>query len=133
MKEEEVVQYLIKHLEKKGWIIDCKGKKLQDKGCDIEARHPRWRKYFYIEAKGDTKNKYISFNTCIGQILSRMDIEGNHNNRGRYYSIAIPSEWEDFIRRRAKKMAYGWRLLKLKVFLVNEKQVEQKGFSHFLK
>jgi hypothetical protein len=30
-------------------------------------------------------------------------------------------------------MAYGWKLLKLKVFLVNEKEVIEKSYSHFLK
>ena len=30
-------------------------------------------------------------------------------------------------------MAYGWKLLKLKVFLVSEKEVVEKGYSHFLK
>jgi hypothetical protein len=97
-------------------------------------------KRMYIEAKGDgsVKNKHQTqtmhgaFYTIIGQILSRMDIEGNSQNKTRTYAIAIPSSWEDVYKKKIKGMPYGWKLLKLKVFLVNKKEVRLKNYKYFL-
>jgi hypothetical protein len=40
--------------------------------------------------------------------LTRRDVEGNHPKKARFYGIGIP------------KMKFGWTLLKLKVFLVDD-------------
>ena len=70
----------------------------------------------------------------MGQILSRMDKEGNSLNKARYYAIGIPKKWENTFKNKISKMKYGWRLLKLKVFLVsNNGKVEEKPYSYFLK
>ena len=63
-----------------------------------------------------------------------MDIEGNQPNRARYYCIGIPKNWEATFKKKIKDMKYGWKLLKLKVFLVDPQgNVEEKPYSYFLK
>ncbi|MEI8091219.1 MAG: hypothetical protein WCG98_03030 [bacterium] len=49
-----------------------------------------------------------------------MDIEGNNPKKARFYAIAIPADWENTFRNKIKKMTYGWKLLKLKVYLVSK-------------
>lgn len=107
-------------------------------GCDITAWHPIRRKILYIEVKGDgsesNKHQTIhnSFYTLLGQVLSRMDKEGNSTKKARTYAIAIPSSWEVAYKKKIKQMPYGWNLLKLKVFLVGKNKVELKNYRHFL-
>lgn len=62
-----------------------------------------------------------------------MDIEGNHPKKGRIYAIAIPAKWEKTFKNKIKNMSFGWKLLKLKVFLVEENRVKEKPYSYFLK
>ena len=133
LKEQEVEKLLRTHLETRGWKLTNLPRSVGGHGCDVTAWHPKWRRILLVEVKGEGSGnnehptKHNSFNTILGQILSRMDIEGNSPKRGRIYSIAIPAKWENTFKNKIKKMAYGWKLLKLKVFLVDEKKVEEKS------
>ena len=127
--ENEVEQYVRDYLESKEW--NASAPKLPgEHGVDIVAFHQKWRKRYLIEVKGESKSenkstqeayKHNSFWTMLGQILTRMNIEGNSKNKARYYAIAFPKKWEKTYRKKIKNMEYGWKLLKLKVFLVDSK------------
>lgn len=139
MNEQRVEKSTRDYLLNIGWKLTNLPMAIGQHGCDITAWHPKWRKILYIEAKGDgnQKNKHQtihnSFYTILGQILSRMDKEGNSNKRARIYAIAIPSSWEETYRKKIKQMPCGWKLLKLKIFLVNETKVEEKNYKYFSK
>lgn len=138
MNEYQVEKYVRKYLKSNGWNLTNLPKTIGQHGCDITAWHPKRRKIIYIEAKGSggQKNKHQtihnSFYTLLGQILSRMDKEGNSNKKARTYAIALPSSWEMAYRKKIKRMPYGWNLLKLKVFLVDRDKVELKNYKYFL-
>ena len=137
---EEFVESCIKmHLKNKGWRITTDQKKKSQHGVDIKASHPIWRKRLLIEAKGgSSKHKHQemhnAFYNLLGQCLSRMDIEGNSQNKGRIYAFGIPYAWEKVFKNKIKMMRYGWGLLKLKGFLVKENgDVLEKTYGFFLK
>ncbi len=135
--ESQVEKYLREYLVEKGWKIDKPEKKRGEHGCDIVASHPKWRKKYFIEVKGSGKAalqmKHSGFYMLIGQIVSRMGIEGNGQNKSRYYAIAVPAEWEKTFKNKIKEMRYAWKLLKLKVFLVDSVgNVIEKSYSKFL-
>lgn len=138
LQEKEVEDLLKSHLKEKGWIIDRDlEKKSGEHGCDIVARHPKWSKRYFIECKGDGRHKiqtiHGAFYILFGQILSRMDIGGNDSKKSRFYAIAIPASWEQTFKNKIKKMSFGWKLLKLEVFLVSREKVEKKSYRYFLK
>ena len=136
LREKKIDCLLRNHLQSKGWNMTNLPKSIGEHGCDITAWHPRWRKILLIEIKGDGKavnqTKHNAFYSLFGQILSRMDIEGNASNKARTYAIAIPDHWEETFRNKIRKMKYGWKLLKLRVFLVNEEGIKEKSYSYFL-
>ena len=139
LTEPKVESYIRKYLIKKGWKTTNLPRTAGAHGADIIAYHPRWRKVYIIEAKGEGKSHSMpiihnSFWAVLGQILTRMDIEGNQKNRARLYGIGIPKSWEVIFKNKIKKMQFGWKLLKLRVFLVNsDGSVEEKPHSYFLK
>ncbi len=138
LTEPSVERILRAHLNKKGWSLTNLPRNIGEHGCDITAWHQKWRKILLIEVKGGGKAnnqmKHNGFYTLLGQILSRMSIEGNDKNRARIYAIAIPAEWEETFKRKILKMKYAWQMLKLKTFLVKvDETVEEKGYSYFLK
>jgi hypothetical protein len=137
---ESIVESSIrKYLIGKGWRTTNLPRTIGAHGADIRAYHPTWRKIYIIETKGESEqhlvqNIHNSFWTILGQILNRMDIEGNQPNRARYYGIGFPKNWEATFKKKIKDMKYGWKLLKLKVFLVDSHgHVEEKPYSYFLK
>src|SRR3989344_1984168 len=94
--ESNVVNAVENYLEKKGYKIKVK-KGISSHGADIKTDyHPIYRKQFIIEAKGEAGQKKSSshpikhnaFYYMLGQILSRMDSEGNRPNKGRIYALA---------------------------------------------
>ncbi len=139
LKEQFVEKQIRKYLIKKGWVTTNLPKSVGEHGVDITAYHPRWRKIYLIEVKGEGASsqhqiKHASFYNLLGQILCRMDKEGNQPNRARYYAIGIPKKWENTFKNKIKKMRFGWRLLNLKVFLVDtDGSVEEKPNTYFLK
>ena len=139
LKETIVEKYIRDFLVEKGWITTNLPKSIGEHGVDITAWHPRWRKLYLIEVKGESTSsqnqvKHSAFYNLLGQILCRMDKEGNKPNRARKYAIGIPKKWETTFKNKIKKMGYGWKLLNLKVFLVDGKgNVEEKPNTYFLK
>lgn len=137
LREFAVEKILRKHLDSKGWSLTNLPRTVGEHGCDITAWHKKWRRVLLIEVKGggkaEVQMKHNGFYTLVGQIVARMDIGGNDPKRGRIYAIAIPANWEQTFKNKIKKMEYGWKLLKLKVFLVSEEKVEEKSYTYFLK
>lgn len=139
MNELEVEKYTREYLMKDGWKLTNLPRTIGQHGCDITAWHPKRRKIMLIEAKGDgnKKNKHQTIHNAfyfiLGQILSRMDKEGNSAKKARTYAIAIPSSWEDVYKKKIKQMPYGWKILKLKTFLVNKKEVQLRNYLHMMK
>jgi len=141
LSESKIEKHIRDYLIQKGWVTTNLPKSIGKHGVDITAWHPKWRKIYLIEVKGEGKSKsfqiqakHSAFYNLLGQILSRMDKEGNSKNRARYYAIGIPKKWEKTFKNKIKKMKFGWKLLKLKVFLVDSNgSVEEKAHSYFLK
>jgi hypothetical protein len=139
MVEEEVEKRVREYLEIKGWTLTNDPRLVGQHDWDIRAWHPKWRKVMLIEAKGDgngekykAQKMHGGFYTMLGQVMARMDIKGNNNNCARTYAIAIPSHWEKMLKGKVKNMNFGWNLLKLDVFLVDEKGVTKKTYRSFL-
>lgn len=130
--EDVVVKRTVEFLEKQGWRITNKGRKKKPHGIDIKGhRHGR---SIWIEAKGDRKRRHQaihnSFPTAIGQVLFRM----NEERKYRYYGIAIPCSWESAWKKKIKKMAYAWKLLGIRIYLIHsDGYVELKNWRKMLK
>jgi hypothetical protein len=139
LSERKIEACIRKYLIKKGWKTTNLPKTVGAHDADVRAWHPRWRKIYIIEVKGGggshpIQKMHNSFWVILGQILTRMDIEGNHPSKARRYGIGIPKSWEDTFRRKILKMRFGWELLKLNVFLVDDdRSVEERSHSYFLK
>ncbi|MFA5652232.1 MAG: hypothetical protein WC933_02615 [Candidatus Paceibacterota bacterium] len=140
LKETQVDKYVRKYLTNKDWTLTNDLRGIGHHDWDIKAFHKKWRKILLIESKGDSNSKnntqkiHNSFWTSIGQVMARMDLQGNNSKKARIYAIAIPAHWEDTFSKKAKKMEYGWNFLKLRVFLVkNNGGVEEKTYKQFLK
>lgn len=140
--EHKVEKAIRNYLSGKGWELTNLPKGPGEHGIDIKAIHKKWRKLYKIECKGDSKDKinqqkiHDSFNRILGQILSRMDKEGKNtnNNKAIIYAIGIPKHWENIFKNKISKMKFGWKLLKLKIFFVeNEIDVTEVGYTYFLK
>jgi hypothetical protein len=138
MEERQVEIYIRKYLQVKGWDIKRDVKSIGQHGVDIYASHEKWRKTLWIEVKGGSgkhphQEKHSAFYMLLGQCISRMDKEGNDPNKARIYAIGIPYEWADVFKNKIKKMKFGWKLLKLRTFLVKKnKTVLEKPYSFFL-
>lgn len=139
MKENKVEFYIREYLLQRGWVIKKGLKSKGEHGVDIKAFHKRWRKILLIEVKGGSgKHKHQelhnAFYTLLGQCVSRMDKEGNTAKRGRIYAFGIPQEWGRTFKSKIHKMPYGWKLLKLRGFLVSKDGgVVERSYSYFLK
>ncbi len=139
MKESKVEGYILKHLTKKGWNVTTESKLPGQHGVDIMAYHPKWRKRVLIEVKGGSgKHKHQeihnSFYNVLGQLIARMNIEGNRNNRARIYAIGIPDTWSEAFKKKIKQMKFGWSLLRLRVYMVKTSgAVVEKPYSYFLR
>lgn len=139
ISEDFIVNSVKVYLKKKHFVI----KKTGMHGADIITDyHKVYRRKYIVEAKGEAgikkstgcPIKHNAFYYMLGQILSRMDKQGNRTNRGRIYSIAIPKKWTETFKKKIKEMPFAWKLLNLKVFLVNlDGDVEEKPSAYFLK
>jgi len=138
--DEPFVQKSVrKYLLNNGWKLTNLPKSVGEHGKDITAWHSKKRKVLIIEAKGEVKSskdqqKHNAFINVLGEILFRMDKEGNSPKRARIYAIAIPVTWENTYKKKIVKMEYGWHLLKLKVFLVEKDgSVRLTNYRYWLK
>src|SRR4030042_1038492 len=138
MIEKFVEKNICKYLKNNGWNVYTGSKHAGEHGVDIHARHPKWHKLLFIETKGGSgKHKHQelhnAFYNMLGQILSRMNKEGNNPKKARIYAIGIPYAWLQIYKNKISKMKYGWKLLKLRTYVVKASgQVIELPYSRML-
>jgi hypothetical protein len=106
MNENTVVERTIKYLQDKGWTIKEKHLGHEQK-VDIKAFHPKNRRYYYIEAKGDPgkdsksagAQKENYFISALGEIVLRIKSE-----KAPLYGIALPESYEQKLKKIDKKV-----------------------------
>lgn len=110
--EDFVQNSLIEYLKLQGWSKSLKSAELWEKGVDIKVRNDKFSRYWLIEAKGDPSIKVknpsgsqsSSFNSAVGQIITRMHRNGTRSYKYGYkYGIAFPISFREMILR---KMPY---------------------------
>lgn len=126
LTEDFVQKRVIKYLGTKGWGKSLKSAELWEKGVDIKVRNNRFARYWLIEAKGDpsirVKNpggsQSSSFNSAVGQIITRMHRNGARGYKHGYkYGIAFPVSFKKMVLR---KMPFDvMDKLNLYIFFVN--------------
>lgn len=96
LTETTVEKSIEKWLPKKGWRVLPRPGRF---GVDIRAQHVRWRKYFLIEAKGDSLQPVVRNNNflgAVGELIIRMDTK-----RARYlYGLGFPISFKKLVFRR---------------------------------
>lgn len=110
--EDFVQGKIVKHLESNGWSTSLKSAELWEQGVDIKVRNNKVARYWLIEAKGDPSAKVknpggsisSSFNSALGQIVTRMHTNGTRGYKYRYkYGIAFPNSFRKMV---LKKIPY---------------------------
>ncbi len=100
--EDFVQKSVIKHLEKNGWSKSLQSKELWEQGVDIKVCNNKFSRYWLVEAKGDPSEKVkspagsqsSSFNSALGQIITRMHRNGKRGYKYGYkYGIAFPTSF----------------------------------------
>jgi len=89
LSEDFVKNSVIKWLSANGWGYFQFGG-LRDKGVDIKAKHHKYSRYFFIEAKGEGKIRQadeVAFVYSLGQIITRMKTDKSTRY---YYGLALP-------------------------------------------
>lgn len=114
-KEREIItetfvqNSLIKCLEANGWSKSLKSAELWEQGVDIKVRNNKFARYWLIEAKGDPSLKVknpsgsisSSFNSALGQIITRMHRDGKRGYKYGYkYGIAFPVSFKKMVVRK---------------------------------
>lgn len=127
--EDFVQNALIKHLEKEGWSRSLQSAELWEQGVDIKVRNDKFSRYWLIEAKGDPSIKVkspvgsqsSSFNSAVGQIITRMHRNGVRGYKYGYkYGIAFPDSFRKMVLR---KMPFDvMDKLNLYLFFVDKKK-----------
>ena len=107
--EDFVQKCLIKHLEVNGWSKSLKSAELWEQGVDIKVRNNQFARYWLIEAKGDPSIKVkspagsqsSSFNSAVGQIITRMHRKGIRGYKYGYrYGIVFPISFKKMVLRK---------------------------------
>lgn len=107
--EDFVQKCLIKHLEACGWSKSLKSAELWEHGVDIKVCNNKFSRYWLIEAKGDPSIKVksplgsqsSSFNSALGQIITRMHRNGKRGYKYGYkYGIAFPVSFKKMVLRK---------------------------------
>ena len=107
--EDFVQNNLIKYLELNGWSKSLQSSELWEQGVDIKVRNDKFSRYWLIEAKGDPSIKVknpsgsmsSSFNSAVGQIITRMHREGVRGYKYGYkYGIAFPTSFRKMVLRK---------------------------------
>ncbi len=125
--EDFVQRSVIRYLEKNGWSKSLKSAELWEQGVDIKVCNNKFSRYWLIEAKADpsitvkspTGSMSSSFNSALGQIITRMHTKGARGYKYRYkYGIAFPVSFKKMVLR---KIPYDvMDKLNLYLFFVNE-------------
>ena len=126
--ESFVQNALISHLENNDWSTSLKSAELWEHGVDIKVRNNKFARYWLIEAKGDPSAKVknpsgsrsSSFNSALGQIITRMHRNGKRSYKYGYkYGIAFPASFRRMV---IKKIPFDvMDKLNLYVFFVDSK------------
>ncbi|MDD3284368.1 MAG: hypothetical protein PHZ07_02125 [Patescibacteria group bacterium] len=107
--EDFVQKTIIKYLELKGWGKSLKSSELWEQGVDIKVCNNQFSRYWLIEAKGDpsinVKNpsgsQSSSFNSALGQIITRMHRNGKRGYKYGYkYGVALPVSFRSMVIRK---------------------------------
>jgi len=130
MKELTVIKKIEKYLINKGWSENLQPSGLRKRGVDIKVQKIKPNKcgqYWLIEAKGDPGNKVkspsgsrsSSFNSAVGQIITRMHTKRNPNDKygGYKHGIAFPVSFKNKVLKNLPY--YVCKSLKITVFFVN--------------
>jgi len=130
MKELTVIKKIEKYLINKGWSKNLQLSELRTHGVDIKVQKikpNRCGQYWLIEAKGDLGKKVkspggsrsSSFNSAIGQIITRMHTRRNPNDKygGYKYGIAFPMSFKKKVLKNLPY--YVCKSLKISVFFIN--------------
>ncbi len=124
--EDFVQNSLIKYLKINGWSKSLQSAELWEQGVDIKVRNNKFARYWLIEAKGDPSIKVkspagsqsSSFNSAVGQIITRMHRNGIRGYKYGYkYGVAFPVSFKKMVLR---KMPFDvMDKLNLYLFFVN--------------
>ncbi|KXA89626.1 hypothetical protein AKJ61_02505 [candidate division MSBL1 archaeon SCGC-AAA259B11] len=112
MKEEEMFDPIINHLEKNGYEI-IEQNRGRERGPDLVASKDNQE--LIIEMKGDSEALGVDYGTCIGQLFRRMEDDD------RDYGLALSASYRRFI----KDSEYPLEKLGIKVFIVSKEGVEK--------
>jgi len=140
--QEAVIKYLAKR--NKGWGLYLKSAELHEQGVDIKVKNNNYGRYWLIEVKGDPSAKVkspagsrsSSFNSAIGQIITRMHSNRSEKYRECYhgykYGIAFSTYFRDMV---IKKVPFNvLRRLCLYIFFVDKNgKVEEIYWSELKK
>ncbi len=128
LTEDFVQDCVVKYLAEKGWGKSLKAANLWEQGVDIKVRNDRYARYWLIEVKGDPSIKVkspagsrsSSFNSAVGQIITRMHTNGKSMYKYRYkYGVAFSMYFYDMV---IRKLPYDvMNKLNLYVFFVDKK------------
>ena len=124
------------YLKEKGWGTSLKAANLWEQGVDIKVKNDKYPRYWLIEVKGDPSSKVqspsgsrsSSFNSAMGQIITRMYSNRNERYRDCYhgykYGLAFSTYFRDMV---IKKTPFNvLRRLCLYIFFVDRnKNVEE--------
>ncbi len=131
--EPFVQKSVVKYLREDGWSSNLVSKKLRSQGVDIKVKNNKYARYFLIEVKGDPGPSVkspggsisSSFNSAVGQIISRMHTKRKARYKYGYkYGIAFPIS---FKRKALKNLPFDvCDKLNLYVFFVNARGFVEK-------
>ncbi len=107
--EDFVQKSVVAYLKKEGWSTSLQNAELWEQGVDIKVRNNKFSRYWLIEAKGDPSIKVkspsgsmsSSFNSAVGQIITRMHRNGRRGYKYGYkYGIAFPTSFKKMVTRK---------------------------------
>ena len=107
--EDFVQKSVVEYLKVQGWSTSLRNAELWEQGVDIKVRNDKFSRFWLIEAKGDPSVKVksplgsisSSFNSAVGQIITRMHTNGKRGYKYRYkYGIAFPISFRKMVLRK---------------------------------
>lgn len=112
MKEEFLFEPMVNYLEKNGYHI-IEQHRGHEKGTDIIAEKNKSK--LFLELKGDSAAYDVDFGTMIYQIMKKMNPASNTE-----YALGVSENY----RKHASRCKFPLKKLKIKVFVINENNVE---------
>lgn len=140
LTENFVQDCVVKYLAEKGWGESLKAANLWEQGVDIKVRNDKYARYWLVEVKGDPSIKVkspagsrsSSFNSAVGQIITRMHRNGKSKYKYGYkYGVAFSMYFYDMV---VKKLPFDvMDKLNPYVFFVNKKrqvlEIDHRGMK----